>query len=68
MSDGWEGLDWFFTPGREILVVTTTDEAVTALSLPAGEIAEIACAARERVLAEHSAARRAAELVAILGG
>jgi spore maturation protein CgeB len=66
LSDRWEGLDRFFTPGKEILVATTTDEAVAALSLPAGEIAAIARAARERVLAEHSAARRAAELVAIL--
>ncbi|XYH95601.1 glycosyltransferase [Sorangium sp. So ce1128] len=66
LSDSWEGLDQFFTPGREILVARTTDEAVAALSLPAGEIAAIARAARERVLAEHSAARRAEELVAIL--
>ncbi|WP_433929071.1 glycosyltransferase [Sorangium cellulosum] len=66
LSDSWEGLDRFFTPGKEILVATTTDEAVAALSLPAGEVAAIARAARERVLAEHSAARRAEELVAIL--
>ncbi|WP_437981299.1 CgeB family protein [Sorangium sp. So ce117] len=66
LSDAWEGLDRFFTPGREILVAATTDDAVAALSLPEGELAAIASAARERVLAEHSAARRAAELVAIL--
>ncbi|MGK3959292.1 glycosyltransferase [Sorangium sp. So ce118] len=66
LSDSWEGLDQFFTPGKEILVARTTDEAVAALSLPAGEIAAVARAARERVLAEHSAARRAEELVAIL--
>ncbi|WP_437672624.1 CgeB family protein [Sorangium sp. So ce131] len=66
LSDSWEGLDQFFTPGKEILVARTTDEAVQALSLPAGEIAAISRAARERVLAEHSAARRAEELVSIL--
>ncbi|WP_437502532.1 CgeB family protein [Sorangium sp. So ce1099] len=66
LSDSWEGLDQFFTPGKEILVARTTDEAVAALSLPTGEIAAVARAARERVLAEHSAARRAEELVAIL--
>ncbi|XXT17222.1 glycosyltransferase [Sorangium sp. So ce429] len=66
LSDSWEGLDQFFTPGKEILVARTTDEAVAALSLPASEIAAVARAARERVLAEHSAARRAEELVAIL--
>ncbi|WP_437965738.1 glycosyltransferase [Sorangium sp. So ce260] len=66
LSDSWEGLDRFFTPGKEILVARTTDEAVAALSLPPAEVAAIACAARERVLAEHTASRRAAELVAIL--
>ncbi|WP_437809521.1 CgeB family protein [Sorangium sp. So ce1078] len=66
LSDSWEGLDQFFTPGKEILVARTTDEAVAALSLPPAEVAAIACAARERVLAEHTASRRAAELVAIL--
>ncbi|MGK3985822.1 glycosyltransferase [Sorangium sp. So ce136] len=66
LSDSWDGLDQFFTPGKEILVARTTDEAVAALSLPAGEIAAVARAARERVLAEHSASRRAEELVAIL--
>ncbi|WP_437658965.1 CgeB family protein [Sorangium sp. So ce1182] len=66
LSDSWEGLDQFFTPGKEILVARTTDEAVAALSLPAGEIAAVARAARERVLAEHSAVRRAEELVTIL--
>ncbi len=66
LSDSWEGLDRFFTPGEEILVATTTDEAVAALSRPAAEVAAMARAARERVLAEHTAARRAAELVAIL--
>ncbi|WP_437722232.1 CgeB family protein [Sorangium sp. So ce861] len=66
LSDSWEGLDRFFTPGEEILVARTADEAVAALSLSAAEVAAIARAARERVLAEHTAARRAAELVAIL--
>ncbi len=66
LSDSWEGLDQFFAPGREILVASTTEESIAALSLSAGELAKIAGAARERALSEHSATRRAAELVDIL--
>jgi spore maturation protein CgeB len=66
VSDAWEGLDTFFTPGEEILVARTTDEALAALDLPRPELERIARAARERVLAEHSSAHRARELVALL--
>jgi spore maturation protein CgeB len=66
LSDSWEGLDAFFTPGSEILVAKTTDDAVAALSRSAGEIASIARAAQERALTEHTATKRAAELVSIL--
>src|SRR5215207_9608702 len=31
LTDTWEGLDAFFTPGSEILIARTTDDAVTAL-------------------------------------
>ncbi|HEX3555580.1 MAG TPA: glycosyltransferase [Thermoanaerobaculia bacterium] len=67
LSDTWEGLDRFFEPGREILTAESTEEAVAALSLPLAEIRRVARAARERTLAEHTAERRAAELVEILG-
>jgi spore maturation protein CgeB len=66
LSDTWEGLDTFFEPGREILTAGTAEEAVAALSLPREEIAQIGRAARERTLAEHTAERRAGELVEIL--
>jgi spore maturation protein CgeB len=64
LSDAWEGLDQFFTPGREILVARDTGEALAALELDDAELARVARAARERVLAEHTAERRAAELIA----
>ncbi|HYG63398.1 MAG TPA: glycosyltransferase [Thermoanaerobaculia bacterium] len=67
LSDTWEGLDEFFEPGREILLATTTEEAMEALSLSPEEIARIAEAARERTLAEHTAERRARELLDLLG-
>jgi spore maturation protein CgeB len=62
LSDWWEGLDAFFTPGGEILVGRTTGDTVDALAMDAGELARISRAARERTLDEHTAARRAAEL------
>jgi len=66
LSDTWEGLDQFYTPGKEILVAGSTEEALSALSLSDRELWSIARAARERTLAEHTAARRAAEMVAAL--
>ena len=66
LSDRWEGLDAFFTPGEEILVATTTEEAMEAISASPERLARIARAARERTLAEHTSERRAMELEAAL--
>ena len=63
LSDGWAGLDRFFEPGREILVAHSTEDALAALRTAPGDLAAIARRAQERTLAEHSAARRAAEMV-----
>lgn len=62
LSDAWEGLDTFFAPGREILVAHNADEVIAALRTSDEELAAIAAAARERVLAAHTAADRAGEL------
>lgn len=66
LSDAWEGLDRFFTPGKEILLARTTEEAMAAVSLSDQELGAIARAARERALREHTAVRRASELLAAL--
>jgi spore maturation protein CgeB len=66
ISDGWAGLDHFFAPGQEILPVATTADVLAALEMSDAELARIGRAARERVLAEHTSDRRAAELEAIL--
>jgi spore maturation protein CgeB len=67
ISDPWEGLDELFTPGEEILIAGSTDEVVEMLSdLPAGERDAIGRAGRERVIREHSSARRAGQLEAYL--
>ncbi|GEJ58306.1 CgeB family protein [Anaeromyxobacter diazotrophicus] len=68
LSDAWEGLSAFFEPGREILVARDTEEALAAVDLPPGELARVGRAARARVLAQHTAERRAAELVAAIEG
>jgi len=63
ISDRWKGIDTFFTPGSEIMLADSADEVIAALTSVAGAAARaMGRAARERVLAEHTAARRAAEL------
>lgn len=64
LTDMWPGLESFFTPGSEILVAHDTAEALAAIDLPNGELTEIARRARERTLDEHTAARRAREMIA----
>lgn len=66
LSDAWEGLDAFFTPDDEILVANDTAAALAALDRPDAELAGIARRARDRALTEHSAARRARDMVAAL--
>ena len=65
VSDWWEGLDTFFTPGVEILPVQTTAEVLDALSLGDAELRMIAVAARARTLEFHTAEKRVLELEAI---
>jgi spore maturation protein CgeB len=66
LSDWWERLDDFFEPGSEIIIARTTEDTVSALRLSRAQLAQIARAARERVLDEHTAARRAEDLEAVL--
>jgi spore maturation protein CgeB len=63
LSDAWDGLDAFFTPGEEILVAHDTEDALAALDRSDAELAAIARRARDRALGEHSAERRARALV-----
>ncbi|HEY0778535.1 MAG TPA: glycosyltransferase [Gemmatirosa sp.] len=66
LTDTWDGLDAFFTPGHEILVARTSEDALAALARPDAELRAIAARARERTLDEHTADRRARTLVAAL--
>jgi spore maturation protein CgeB len=68
VSDAWEGLDTFFTPGEQILVARSTAEVLEAIDSATDSLARIGDAARERVLAEHTSEHRARQLIDILGG
>ena len=65
LSDVWEGLDSFFTPDEEILLARSSDDVLAALDRSPEELARMASRARERVLAEHTAAHRARQLEAL---
>ncbi len=64
LSDHWEGIETLLEPGSELLLAAGPDDVLAALARDAREIGG---KARERVLAEHSAAHRAAELEHHLG-
>jgi spore maturation protein CgeB len=60
LSDRWEGLEHFFTPGEEILAAVCTDDVLSVLDDVAEDArADLARRARARVLKEHTAAQRA---------
>lgn len=66
VTDTWEGLDEFFSPGTEVLPVATSEEVQLALSLSDAELGRVAEAARERTLRCHTADARVLELEAVL--
>jgi spore maturation protein CgeB len=66
LSDGWEGLEAFFEPEREILLARDTNDSLEAIALPADQLRRIGQRARQRAIEEHSFARRARELEDIL--
>jgi len=66
ISDSWEGIEEFFEPGRELLIAESQDDVVELLSRSADELRRIGKAARERVLASHTAEHRSRELVSAL--
>jgi spore maturation protein CgeB len=64
ISDYWRGIETFFEPGKEILIVETTSQVRDDLGqLPEDERLAIGARARARVLAQHTSAHRAQELV-----
>lgn len=61
ISDSWNGLDSLFEPGREIILAQSSEDVIGRLQSKADPSA-IGRAARDRVLAGHTAAHRACEL------
>jgi spore maturation protein CgeB len=67
ITDAWEGIELFLTPGEEVLVARDGAEVAEHLAALTPQRARaVGGAARQRVLAEHTYARRAAEVDALL--
>lgn len=66
VSDVWPGLEALFEPEAEIAFARTTEDVLRLLALPHRTAADIGLAGRERVLAEHTAAKRAETLEGLL--
>ena len=62
LTDPWDGLDAFFEPGREVLSVRTYEEVLQGLALSDRELQQMARAARDRALEEHTGDCRIVEL------
>jgi spore maturation protein CgeB len=62
ITDEWEGIDFFFEPGSEILVARDGEEVAEIVQrLTPEEAAKVGRNAYERVLSEHTYAHRAEE-------
>jgi len=67
ISDRWDGIETLLRPGEEIILADGADEVLAALrEMPEAGRAAMSRALRARVLGEHTAAHRAAELEAHL--
>jgi len=68
LTDLWDGLGDFFDPGSEILVAASGEDVTAALQAPDRDLVSMGQAARDRVLAEHTADRRALQFVTAVEG
>ena len=69
ITDEWEGIEEFLTPGEEVLVARDGAEVAELLAgLDPDRARAIGEAALERVLAEHTYDRRAEQVEAVLAG
>jgi spore maturation protein CgeB len=63
LTDCWPGLEAFYQPGEELLTTRSATDTVAALQHDDAALAAIGRAARERTLAQHTSAHRAADLL-----
>lgn len=66
LSDWWEGLDTFFTPGEEILIAGSADEAMAAITTDRNELVKMGAWAKQRTLDCHTAEIRAQRFIDIV--
>ena len=67
ITDAWEGIELFLTPGEEVLVARDGHDVAEHLrALTPERAAEVGEAARQRILAEHTYARRGLEVDKLL--
>lgn len=67
ISDRWQGIEEFLTPGCEILLADSAEDVIDYLTrLSDTERRRVGDAARQRVLREHTAEHRAIQLEEIL--
>jgi spore maturation protein CgeB len=63
ISDVWEGIETYFTPGEEILLAQSSQQAIEYMEqMSDEECRQIGQRARERVLAEHTPEHRVEQL------
>jgi spore maturation protein CgeB len=70
VSNPYDGLERWFEPGSELLIVNDADEAVAAYNDLLGDPAQAEAMgqrARERVLDEHTYRHRARQLLDLVG-
>jgi len=70
VSNPYEGIERWFEPGQELLVVGDAEEALAAyreLLADPGQADAMGARARERVLDEHTYAHRASRLLSLVG-
>ena len=67
VSDWFEGLDSFFTPGNEIFVAGTGEDVSAILNCSEDELRRLAGRARQRTMDQHTGMCRARQLLDYLG-
>lgn len=67
ITDAWEGIELFLAPGEEVLIAEDGDDVTGYLAdLDPRQARAIGCAARRRIMAEHTYQHRAAQVQQIL--
>ena len=68
ISDPWPGLDSIFSVGEEVLVAERSQDVIRAVEqTDDAQLRQMGARARERVLEEHSSARRAEQFESYVG-